>query len=123
MFTEELLCQVCGAMKPVGELKLQKANGRAKMIHKCRQCRGSGTGIHYDAFTEVDYQRLHKAQGGVCAICNFIPLRRPLVVDHDHTTGEVRGLLCSQCNLGLGLFRDEPDYLTQAKEYLLRHLS
>jgi hypothetical protein len=60
------------------------------------------------------------AQTG-CAICGTTdwPGRhnRPHV-DHDHTTGAVRGILCSECNTGLGKFRDDPDRLTAAIRYL-----
>lgn len=62
-------------------------------------------------------------QGGVCAICHSPP-RNPstkrggLHVDHDHTTGLVRGLLCEPCNQGLGFFRDDVARLQGAIEYL-----
>lgn len=66
------------------------------------------------------------AQDGVCAICrngeasksNRGHRRRRLTVDHDHETGQVRGLLCSGCNLALGGFRDSPDLLLAAASYL-----
>jgi hypothetical protein len=71
--------------------------------------------------TEAEYQSLLDAQGGVCGICQCSPeetgLRR-LVVDHEHVTGRVRGLLCQPCNLGLGHFRDKTSVLHLAIKYL-----
>jgi hypothetical protein len=48
--------------------------------------------------TDAEYERLLAAQGGGCAICDHPPRTRRLHVDHDHKTGEVRGLLCHRCN-------------------------
>ena len=53
--------------------------------------------------TLEDYERMFDAQGGVCAICGKPrPEERTLHVDHDHETGEIRGLLCFSCNNALG---------------------
>ena len=69
--------------------------------------------------TLEDYEAMHEAQGGGCAICGEAEdTGRLLAVDHDHETGLVRGLLCTRCNTGLGLFRDNPDLLDAAREYL-----
>lgn len=57
-------------------------------------------------------------QRGLCAIC-LRPLTRPNT-DHDHDTGETRGILCWKCNKGLGGFQDDPVLLDRALEYL-RH--
>ena len=75
--------------------------------------------------TVEEFQALHDAQGGVCAICGQPPsvvirgesIAR-LSVDHDHVTGRIRGLLCTSCNRLLGLARDDPDRLAAAIEYL-----
>ena len=65
---------------------------------------------------------LLRAQGGRCAICGKKPSRwhRIWHVDHNHITREVRGVLCMQCNTGLGLFKDSPKLLDKAKRYLLQ---
>ena len=68
-----------------------------------------------------DYNALERHQGGVCAICRRPPTNRPLAVDHDHGTGKNRGLLCFNCNGGLGLFRDDIDILEAAILYLKKH--
>ncbi len=68
-------------------------------------------------FSRDDYDALLALQGGVCAICSK---NRPLGVDHCHLFNEVRGLLCNKCNLGLGMFDDDPDRLRAAADYLER---
>ena len=55
------------------------------------------------------------AQGGLCAICREAPAEH---VDHDHETGQVRGLLCFNCNGALGQFRDRTDLMLRAVAYL-----
>ena len=71
--------------------------------------------------TLVEYERLYEEQGGVCAICKQGPTKPTrgtaeptFVVDHDHNTGAVRGLLCGHCNTGIGLLRDSPEVLGAA---------
>ena len=89
-------------------------------------CRRSNLKRFYKMTLE-DYDRMHKVQDGRCAIC-----RRPetykrlgkvmnLSVDHNHITGEVRGLLCHACNRGVGLLRDSADTLLAAAAYVRRH--
>jgi len=66
---------------------------------------------------------MRKRQRSRCAICGTPEDRTPkkrLHVDHDHETSRVRGLLCSQCNTGLGQFKDDPQRLLAAIEYLKR---
>ena len=69
--------------------------------------------------TVDEYSRILQAQGGVCALCEGAPTPRiSLHVDHDHGTGEIRGLLCVRCNNALGLFREDPDLLKRAARYV-----
>jgi len=65
--------------------------------------------------TPDDHDRLWKLQEGKCAICGS---DYDLVIDHDHATNVVRGLLCRPCNMGLGAFRDSLHLLENAKEYI-----
>ena len=67
---------------------------------------------------EVQYDELLDQQGGGCAICGSRPNGKRLAVDHCHDTGRVRGLLCSNCNLGLGNFQDSKGLLRKAYHYL-----
>jgi hypothetical protein len=67
------------------------------------------------------YEDMLIAQLGVCAICKqreSVKIKKSLAVDHCHTTGKIRGLLCSRCNIGLGYFRDNEKYLQSAIDYL-----
>jgi len=87
------------------------------------------------SITPNQYDDLLIGQGGKCAICeidysllspiNDIPnntirnLKKGLFIDHDHITGRVRGLLCFNCNTGLGFFKDDPKLTAKTTEYLL----
>lgn len=59
---------------------------------------------------------MEQDQNGQCKSCSRSGCR--LVVDHCHTTGKIRGLLCDDCNQGIGHFRDSPDLLRRAADYL-----
>lgn len=61
-----------------------------------------------------EYARIMERQSGVCAICGGIPN----AIDHDHKTSKVRGVLCRQCNRGMGLLGDDPVRLQAAVVYL-----
>lgn len=71
-----------------------------------------------------DYDRMRAAHDDLCAICRRVETRikngrvKMIAVDHDHVTGEVRGLLCHQCNTGIGCFKDDPSLLEAAIAYL-----
>ena len=66
-----------------------------------------------------DYSKMYQAQQGECAVCLQKPTdNKKLVVDHCHKTGKVRKLLCHSCNVGLGMFKDNPEILKNAAVYL-----
>ena len=68
--------------------------------------------------TAAEADHLLSQQGGLCAICRSAPAKH---VDHDHATGVVRALLCFNCNGGLGQFKDDPDALRAAADYVEFH--
>lgn len=67
-----------------------------------------------------DISVLSQYQNSVCAICEvvFDTLEKGFVIDHDHTSNKIRGLLCGNCNTGLGFFSDNPELLDLAILYL-----
>lgn len=70
------------------------------------------------SITEELYQRIFDRQNGRCAICGCQQHYQRLAVDHDHKTGMVRGLLCVNCNRGLGRFFDSALRLRNAAAYI-----
>lgn len=71
--------------------------------------------------TFEQYKQMLKNQNHKCAICGIDEVdsrNNKLCVDHCHTTGKVRMLLCHNCNCGLGHFQDNPELLIKASEYL-----
>lgn len=92
----------------------------AGIIAKARRNRGLA---RYCGMTFGQYMEMYKRQDGCCAICRVAMTwhgRKPTsaCVDHCHTTGLVRGLLCRLCNTGLGGFRDSRAFLFAAMRYL-----
>ena len=67
------------------------------------------------------YNSLFEEQKGLCAICFEEPKKQNLGVDHDHVSGKIRGLLCSTCNSGIGLFKEDTLLLKKAIEYISKH--
>lgn len=75
----------------------------------------------------AEYGEMLVAQGGKCAICDQPEMqlrggnKKSLAVDHDHATGKIRGLLCSDCNTGIGKLKDDRNVLLSAIQYLDKH--
>jgi phage/plasmid primase-like uncharacterized protein len=117
---ELLSCTRCHTEKPATAeffpLHNKKRNGLDSWCRECRatyrnaNCRGKFRAV----ISDEKLQEL-KATTHECVICGA---QEPLVVDHDHVTGKVRGMLCNHCNRGLGHFRDDPTLLEFAAQYL-----
>lgn len=96
----------------------------AVQLAEQRQARSAESTIRKYGITPELHAQLFFEQKGVCAICKDLARskkgdgQRGLVVDHDHETGEVRGLLCSSCNTGIGFLGDEQEWLTRAAKYV-----
>lgn len=68
------------------------------------------------------FDAMFDAQGRVCAICKAEPASsRDTHVDHDHETGNIRGILCGSCNKGIGNMADNPGRLRAAADYIEQH--
>ena len=71
--------------------------------------------------TAEEYEQRLALQNGVCGICDSqFRNTRDEHIDHDHVTGQVRGILCSGCNKALGNFKDSPEIILKAAEYIMR---
>jgi hypothetical protein len=87
----------------------KRANGLRSSLK--RQLKKHGMSVE-------DYQAMLLRQGGVCGICKRPPGKRRLSVDHCHKTGQVRGLLHSNCNSGIGFYGDDARLTREAAAYL-----
>jgi hypothetical protein len=102
--------------------KRHKQTRRARL--KTRPGKRLAETLRIYGLTVADYAQLCERQNNKCAICTCTETKivngqeQRLSVDHDHDTGAVRGLLCSKCNSGLGLFRDDVALLNAAAVYL-----
>lgn len=75
---------------------------------------------HLFGISLEQYNKMLLEQGGVCGICGISPAEEKLAVDHDHISGEIRGLLCRCCNTALGNVNDDIDILASMTSYLLQ---
>lgn len=131
-------CWVCKELKPVEEFhKRSKAkDGRNNTCHSCENSRSRIRGREpwtnlYKKYgiTKERYEQMLQEQGGGCAICGVTEgvidsrtgLPRRLHLDHNHKTGQLRGLLCSWHNVGIGHFKEDINMLIEATAYLMRY--
>lgn len=111
-------CSKCKDIKNIEEFAKRKTSidGYSTV---CKDCMNILWVCSAYNITEVEYKQLLKLQAGRCAICNGPPeIRSYLYVDHSHDTGEVRGLLCHSCNLGLSNFKDNKQVIEKSIIYL-----
>lgn len=123
--TTSLVCEWCGG-------QYERHTCKASQSRYCGNACKALAGAERQAQREMgrkEYDRRFEEQGGLCAIC-----RKPeiqvwrkgaikvikLTKDHDHKTGEWRGLLCRKCNMALGLLGDDAGLLLRAAEYVVR---
>jgi hypothetical protein len=93
-------------------------NARQKRANNCWESKQ----YHYKklyGITPQEFIELLKKQNGVCAICfKSCTAKKSLGVDHNHQTGKIRGLLCHNCNIGIGNLKDDIFLLQRAIEYI-----
>ena len=139
---ETKLCRKCSTIKPHSEF-VKTTWTKTGVTANCKLCRSAyqkqRREKNYEAvrqteinnhkknrlrnnygITNEDYELMLSQQNNSCAICgkHKDSFKIALAVDHDHATGNVRGLLCSKCNVGLGHFNDEVGLLEKAILYL-----
>ena len=116
-------CDTCGTLRNIGDFPLNTTGaGPHVRITTCVIClRRKDSFLQQYGLTRDRYNEMVKTQGNTCAICGQAPQgKKALCIDHCHTTGKVRGLLCVGCNVGLGYFKDNTAYMTSAIAYLTR---
>jgi hypothetical protein len=102
--------------------EMRRSEARARRAANPEKTRAATRATHLTKYgiTVAEYETMLAEQCGVCWICGGMPRARRLAVDHEHESQAVRGLLCHECNIGLGNFSDSEELLTRAIEYLRR---
>lgn len=155
---DSLTCRKCGETKPGTEFALDRNKPCGRATDRCKACtaeygrwyraehpervrqsrtksyaKNATTARTYRlkklyGMTRAEYEAMHAAQEGRCAICNReetglsnkADRARGLSVDHCHDSGRIRGLLCGRCNSAIGLLNHDGDLLRSAIAYLNR---
>ncbi len=135
------MCSNCLEEKQITEFSIYPSY-RGRRISWCKSCKNSYQKIYRESnrikistqrcnyrikkkygLSPDDYKIMHESQGGLCAANNCLETTHGgrLSVDHDHSTGKVRGLLCHECNLALGRAGDSIEKLKGLIAYLERN--
>jgi hypothetical protein len=108
-------------LRPKGRFDRSTKDGSAAYARAYREANpGRWRHAHFKnnyGIDEIEYHRMLKENGDHSFICNQEPAQG-FVVDHNHDTEELRGLLCKQCNYAMGQFGDDPERLRRATEFL-----
>lgn len=113
-------CSICSLEKPHHEFYRKDLN-TGRLDSTCKSCRIVKQRERVLGITDSQYWDLYKKQDGKCGICSrrmYSKRYKRLAVDHNHKTGDIRGLLCSNCNTGIGLFHECPTALSRAIEWV-----
>lgn len=115
------ICSTCEVEKPKTHFRVRRIC-KDGLSNECKDCQSFREIKNKYGLSKSQWLKLFNSQNNVCAICqNECSVDRPyrqLVVDHCHNTGNVRGLLCDNCNRGVGYLKDDPDRLARAIKYL-----
>jgi hypothetical protein len=125
------ICGKCDEVKSINNFHLDKCTA-TKLTSWCKDCKkdyqdSNKRKIKSSRLTKVygididTYDSMMTSQGGRCDVCTELLLGNTINVDHCHTTGKVRGLLCSPCNFLLGNAKDNTFILNAAIKYLEKH--
>jgi hypothetical protein len=116
-------CTKCKETKPL--VDFHKSLTRPdKLQADCKKCNSEKWYKYAYGISFSEKQKIVESQNNCCAICNksFADLHnRHVHLDHCHETGKIRGVLCGNCNKGLGCFLDSLELLESAKGYLKKH--
>lgn len=122
---KERKCYICNRVKPASKFYI--SNSTADGLHPCcKKCSNEHAlqNQHKRKFgiTAEESKALLKAQGYKCAICGRKrSKKRKLAIDHNHTTGKMRGIICIQCNSMLGHAKDNIETLKSAIVYIKKY--
>jgi hypothetical protein len=127
-------CNKCKDVKVLNEFHKDKGNKATGYASLCKICK-----LEYDkskakhtygkklertfGITITEYDQMLISQNNKCLLCerDRKSFNKNFAVDHCHTTGKVRGLLCQQCNVALGMFDDNPELIRKAANYVESH--
>lgn len=111
-------CFRCRAWHPIEMFSIDKSRAQGRTA-SCKACTSLASTASRYGMSIAKLRDLLVRSEGRCQLCRREADK--LVVDHNHDTGRVRGILCSSCNVGMGLFGDDPAAMRAAADYLERN--